>query len=146
MQPKLKTTSPKGKAAVMCSPESFHILVTDINHHVRNFLQRELEKEGYAVCSMKTGILAYDYIFNATPLDLFILDPEVFHPFDQTLIGTIFHRHSRLQIIIHTYADSIYELKVNDNIHLVEKSGQSIGILKRTIHTCFERFQEKKRS
>ena len=56
----------------MCSSERFHIVITDINHHVRNFLQRELEKEGYAVYSMKTGASAYDYIFTSGPLDLMI--------------------------------------------------------------------------
>lgn len=124
----------------MCSPESFHIVVTDINHHVRNFLQRELTKEGYAVCSMKTGAMAYEYISNSDPLDLIILDPEVFHPFDQTLIGEIVHRRPLLQLIIHTYADSIDEIKTGNNVHLVEKSGQSIGLLKATIRTCFKIF------
>ncbi len=128
----------------MCSPESFHIVVTDINHHVRNFLQRELTKEGYAVCSMKTGAMAYDHIFNAAPLDLIILDPEVFHPFDQTLIDEISHQRSSLQLIIHTYADSIDGIKAGNNVHLVEKSGQSIGLLKAKIRTCFKIFLEKK--
>ena len=129
----------------MCTPESFHIVVTDINHHVRNFLQRELEKEGYTVSSVKTGIIACERVSCAVPLDLIILDPEVFHCFDQTLIDGIIHQHSSLQIIIHTYADSIVDIQPGDNIHLVEKNGQSIGSLKTIIRTCFELFQEKER-
>jgi DNA-binding NtrC family response regulator len=125
----------------MGSPELFHIMVTDINHHVRNFLQRELEKEGYTVCNIKTGVMAYEYIFSSAPLALIILDPEIFHPFDQTLIGKIVHRRSALQIIIHAYADSIDGMKADNNIWLVEKSGQSIGSLKAIISNCFELFQ-----
>ena len=128
----------------MCSPESFHIVVTDINHHIRNFLQRELEKEGYTVCSVKNGVMVCEHLFSSVPLDLIILDPELFHPFDQTLIGKIVHRRSSLQIIIHTYLDSIDGIKAGNNIYLVEKSGQSIGLLKTIIRKCFECFQEKK--
>ncbi len=40
--------------------DSLHIVVTDINQHVRNFLQRELEKEGYTVHSVKTGSIAWN--------------------------------------------------------------------------------------
>lgn len=130
----------------MRTTESFHILVTDINHHIRNFLQRELEKEGYTVCSVKTGIMACERISSADPLDLIILDPEVFHCFDQTLIESIIHQHSSLQIIIHTYADSIVEIQPGNTIHLVEKNGQSIGSVKAIIRTCFELFQGKERS
>jgi len=128
----------------MVSPESFHIVVTDINHHVRSFLQRELEKEGYNVCSIKTGLMACEHIFSSTPSDLIILDPEVFHPFDQTLIGGIVHRRYTLKIIIHTYKDSIDGIKVGNNIYLVEKSGQSIGTLKAIIRKCYEAFQREK--
>jgi DNA-binding NtrC family response regulator len=129
----------------MRTPDSFHIVVTDINHHVRNFLQRELEKEGYTVSSVKTGIMACERVSCAEPLDFIILDPEVFHCFDQTLIDSMIHQHSLLQIIVHTYADSIVNLQPGNNIHLVEKNGQSIGSLKTIIRTCFELFQEKER-
>lgn len=122
--------------------ESFHIMVTDINHHVRNFLQRELEKEGYVVCSVKTGIMANERIFSSDQLDLIILDPELFHSFDQTLVDEIVSQRSSLQIIIHTYADSLGEIQPGKNIHLVEKDGQSIGSLKMIIRSCFKLFQE----
>ncbi len=129
----------------MVTHASFHIVVTDINHHIRNFLQRELEKEGYTVSGVKTGIMACERVSRADPLDLIILDPEVFHCFDQTLIDSMIHQHSSLQIIIHTYADSIVDIQPGKTIHLVEKSGQSIRSLKTIIRTCFELFQEKER-
>lgn len=125
----------------MHRPESFHIVVTDINHHVRSFLQRELEKEGYAVSGLKTGSLAYQRIFNSAPLDLIIVDPQVFNSFDQALIEKIFSWRPVLQLIIHTYTDSIGDIQGSRNIHFVEKSGQSIYPLKRIIGCCFEYFK-----
>ena len=91
----------------MQSRDTFHIVVTDINHNVRHFLQRELEKDGYTVASVKTGTMGYERIFSQLPLNLIILDPELFYDFDEVLIEKIVHQRSSLQIIIHTYADSI---------------------------------------
>lgn len=125
----------------MRTPASFHITVTDINQHVRNFLQRELEREGYTVCNVKTGMMAYERIFSSTPMDLIILDPELFHCFNQTLIEEIVRRHNSLQIVVHTYADAIGTIQAHKNIHLVEKDGQSIGVLKSIIRKCFALFQ-----
>lgn len=130
----------------MRSPESFHIVVTDINHHIRDFLQRELEKEGYGVCSIKTGALVYERIFNSETLDLIVLDPELLNYYDQTFIGEIIRRHAPLQVIIHTYADSIVKIKPGSNIHLVEKNGHSISSIKNIIRNCFQGYQQPHKS
>ena len=130
----------------MRSNDAFHIVVTDINHNVRDFLQRELEKEGYVVASVKTGHMAYERIFSAFPLELIILDPELFHDFDQIFIDKIIHRRPSLQIIVHTYADAIPFLQPGHSIHLVEKNGQSIGSIKSIIHHCSAHFHENRPS
>ena len=130
----------------MRSRDTFHIVVTDINHNVRDFLQRELEKEGYTVASVKTGIMVHERISSQLPLDLIILDPELFHGFDEVLSEKIVRRRPSLQIIMHTFADSIPTIQPGHNIHLVEKDGQSIGTIKSIIHTCFTRFQENSTS
>lgn len=129
----------------MSNSESFHILVTDINQHVRNFLQRELEKEGYTVHNVKTGSMVWERISGAAEVDLIILDPQLFASFDQNFIGRIICQNSSLQIIIHTYADSLGDITAGKNIHLVIKDGQSIGPLKSVIRACFELFQERKK-
>jgi DNA-binding response OmpR family regulator len=128
----------------MCSPESFHILVTDSNHHVCDLLQRELQKEGYAVCSSMSAIRAHDYLFSTAAIDLLILDPQLFHPYDQTLIGEILRYHAKIQIIFHTYKDVLAELKTGANIQRVEKNAESIGSLKIAVRGCFRRFSEKR--
>ncbi len=129
----------------MCTPATFHIVVTDVNQHVRNFLQRELEKEGYTVSSVKTGVMAYERIFSSEPLDLIIVDPELFHCFNQNLIEEIVRRHNSLQIVVHTYADVIGTIQAAENIHLVEKDGQSIGVLKSIIRRCFTFFAARQK-
>jgi DNA-binding response OmpR family regulator len=128
----------------MCSPESFHILVTDSNHHVCSLLQRELEKEGYAVCSCTSAIRAHDYLCGPAAIDLLILDPQLFHPYDQTLIGEILCYHSEIQIILHTYNDVLGGLKTGANIHRVEKNAESTGFLKIAVRSCFRRFSENR--
>lgn len=130
----------------MYTPESFHVVVTDINHHVRNFLQRELENEGYTVYSIKTGRLTDELLCSSAPLDVIILDPELFPCFDKTFVEDITRRHPYLHIIIHTYADSINGFLPGNNIHLVEKNGQSIRSLKAIISTCFNVSRRKKAS
>ena len=61
----------------MRPPQSFHIMVTDINHHVRDLLIRELEMDGYTVFSQGTNVLqpgddllqlAIDYVSANSPV------------------------------------------------------------------------------
>ncbi len=126
----------------MRSRDALHIVVTDINHNVRDFLQRELDKEGYTVASVKTGINAYERIFSLLPLDLIILDPQLFDSFDQLFINKIIRRRPLLQLIIHTYADSIPPVQPGDTIHIVEKDGQSIGSIKLIIRQFYQHLLE----
>lgn len=125
-------------AQAMRSRDGLHIVVTDINHHVRDFLQRELEKEGYSVVSAKTGSIAYERLCSSLPLDLIILDPEVFHCFDQPFIEAIVRRRPLLQIIIHTYIDSIANIQPSQSVHLVEKNGRSIDAIKALVRSSYE--------
>jgi CheY-like chemotaxis protein len=128
---------------MMLPPESFQIVVTDTNHHVRSFLHRELEKDRYAVTSIKTADQVNEYLLSANPLHLIILDPELFPVFDDTMFSTIARHRPTLQVIIHTFADSIGALQPGKTIHLVTKDGQSIGPIKAKIRNCFQQFQKQ---
>jgi DNA-binding NtrC family response regulator len=126
----------------MCLPESFHILVTDCNRHVCNLLQRELQKEGYAVCSPTSEVKAHDYLRSSAVIDLLILDPQLFHPCGQTLFNEILGYHPEIQIILHSYKDVLSSLKTGDTIHRIEKNAESIGALKIAVRNCFRLFSE----
>ena len=121
----------------MLLPESFHIVVTDCNHHVCDLLQRELEKEGYTVYSPRPAIKAYDYLLSSSRINLIILDPQLFHSLDPILMSTILSHHPEIQIILHTYKDILCELEAGDNIHRVEKNAESIRALMDIVHNCF---------
>jgi CheY-like chemotaxis protein len=129
----------------MCSPESFHILVTDSNHHVCNLLQRELQKEGYEVRSPTSEVKPHDYLRSTATIDLLILDPQLCHPCDQTLVSEILRYHPEIQIILHSYKDVLSGLKTGDTIHRIEKNAESIGSLKIAVRNCFRLFSEKRK-
>ena len=130
----------------MRATASFHIVITDINQHIRNFLQRELEREGYTVHSIKTARMVCEHISGGAEVDLVILDPAIFPSFTSPFVEEIISRNSALQIIVHTYADSVGDITASDRIHLVEKGGQSIRPLKSVIRDCFEQFRGNRSS
>lgn len=115
--------------------ESLHILVTDTNHHVRDFLKRELEKEGFTVACAGSGIEAYNLICAATSLDAVILDPELLSVNTRLPLKKLLEQKASIQILIHAYDDVSLGLKPGDNIHIVPKSASSIGSIKDTIKT-----------
>lgn len=121
----------------MLSLESFHIVVTDNNHHVCDLLQRELEKEGYSVYSPGSAAKAYEYLLSSARINLVILDPQLFHSYDPNLMSKILCHHPEIEIILHTYKDILCELKAGDTIHQVEKNAESIRALKDIVDNCF---------
>ncbi len=122
---------------IMRPPQSFHIMVTDINHHVRDLLIRELEKDGYTVFSVKTCAMVYEYLCRPAPLDLVILDPELFSTGDHDLFRKVLEQKSARTIILHTYKDIFNGQKSGGNIQLVEKCAESITYLKERVHACY---------
>ncbi len=113
-------------------------MVTDTNHHVRDLLKRELEKEGYAVFCVGNGLDAYHSLCRSKLVDLMILDPELFYPCGHSLFFDVLDNNPTLKIIVHAYPDFISGLKpgCNCNVHLVEKSATSIPLLKKIIRAC----------
>ncbi len=120
----------------MPTPPKFHIMVTDTNHHIRDLLKRELEKEGYSVFCVRSGIDAYRSICDSTMVDLVILDPEMLYPYGHSLFADVLENHPSLQIIIHSYHEFTSGLKTGSNIHIVEKNATSINPLKEKIRAC----------
>lgn len=114
---------------------SFHILVTDINLHVRNLLKRELEQDGHTIYMAKNKKEAQGYIYGDNQLDIIILDPELPNCYGQPLIDQIQDRVPPVKIIIHTFAEFFNEMNVDENVHFVEKSAVSIAPLKKIIQS-----------
>jgi DNA-binding response OmpR family regulator len=111
-------------------------MVTDVNHNVRDLLKRELEKDGYSVFCVKSGIDAYHSICASKMVDLVILDPELLFPYGHSLFADVVDNNPSLQIIIHTYHEFTNGLKTGTNVHIVEKNATSINSLKEKIRAC----------
>ena len=112
---------------------SLHIMVTDINHHVRDLLKRELEKEGHAVVTVGNSIEAFHRICDSTAVDLLILDPELLYPYGHSLFACLTDNNPKLKIIVHAYSEFTSGFCSSGNVHFVEKSADSINTLRATI-------------
>ncbi len=114
-----------------CPP--LHIMVTDTNHHVRDLLKRELEKEGHAVVTVGNSIEAFHRICDSTAVDLLILDPELLYPYGHGLFACLTDNNPNLKIIVHAYSEFTSAFCSGGNVHFVEKSADSINALRATI-------------
>ncbi len=116
-------------------PKTFSILITDVNPHVRNFLKREFQNEGYTVYLAKNGAEAEKLIFSQRPLDLMIFDPEIPEPTGQSVLRNALDRIPPIEIIIHTYPE-FYHSKDIAKLHFVEKNETSIHLLLEKVSQC----------
>jgi len=110
-----------------------HILVTDKNHHVRDLLVRELDRDGHVIYNVGSGTSAYSHILSGVQLDLVILDPEIFGSEQLDLFHRIVHGLPATTIILHTFSDLIHIPKNMRDILFIAKNTDSIQTIKKTI-------------
>lgn len=108
------------------------VLISDINHHVRNFLRRELEKEGLRVICAGDGAEVLHLLQQESAITTIVLDSQLL-AIDGQLLVKITDSYPLLQIILHTYADQHESFPPSSRLHLVEKRGSSINALKKLI-------------
>ncbi|MBF0379138.1 MAG: response regulator [Desulfamplus sp.] len=106
-----------------------HILITDLNHHVRNLLQRELAKAGHIIYTAGNKKEADEAISGKKPLDLIILDPELFEIFGESFFRALNDKMAKTKIIIHAFSDATPDISKEANIRFVEKNEKSIHSL-----------------
>lgn len=110
-----------------------HILVTDLNHHVRNLLQRELTKEGHIIYTASSRKEANEALSGSQSLDLIILDPEVSERFGESLFARFRELLPDITIIFHTFSEFLPDIDKEESILFVEKNEKSIYFLKKII-------------
>ena len=109
----------------------FNLLIVDRNPHIRNFLKREFQSEGYTVQLAKNSGELVDLIYGSEPIDLVIIDP-VFPDVSQlNLFKSLEDRVPPLPLVIHSdlndYLESTSQIS---NAAFVPKRGSSSETLK----------------
>ena len=111
-----------------------HILIADRNPHVRKFLKRELEAEGYRIRLAESGVEVLKWAFHPDPLDLIILDPDLPDTVAGQLMDKLKDRIPPLKVVIHAFLSDY--AAPHDTLSadaFIEKGGNSIESLKKAI-------------
>jgi len=120
--------------------KEFTILVADRNPHVRKFLARELSLEGFKVLLAENAnkiVRRTDY---TEPIDLIIIDPDLFDGDQDTLIKELQNRAPMLPVVIHSFQfnDEPYPAEDGHTI-FIEKREDSIEHLKKIANDIFHK-------
>ena len=111
-----------------------HIVIADRNPHVRKFLKRELEAEGYRIRLAESGVEVLKWAFHPDPLDLVILDPDLPDTVAGQLMDKLKDRIPPLKVVIHAFLSDY--AAPHDTLSadaFIEKGGNSIESLKKAI-------------
>ena len=113
---------------------AFHLLITDRNPHVREFLKRELAAAGFNVRLARSGREILDRIYQRDPVDLLVLDPDLPDPDKSSILKKLKNRIPPLPVVIHSFATELPTCrKYLQASAFVEKSGSSVENLKQVI-------------
>lgn len=125
-------------------PAGFTILIADRNRHVRNFLRRELLKEGYRVEVATDGRDILRKMNVDGPPDLLILDLEIPYVGGLTILKRLRHRYAHLPVIIHTFpSEDANDPVVQSAAAFVEKIGNT-DRLKRIIQRVLREYYPRR--
>ncbi|MGA8241123.1 MAG: response regulator [Desulfobacterales bacterium] len=111
-----------------------NILIADRNPHVRRFLKRELEAEGYRIRLAESGVEVLKWAFHPDLLDLIILDPDLPDTVAGQLMDKLKDRIPPIKVVIHAFLSDYAAPhdKLSADAY-IEKGGNSIESLKKVI-------------
>ena len=125
--------------------KEFNLLIVDRNPHIRNFLKREFQSEGYNIQLAKSGRELMDLIYSSAPIDLVIIDPDIPDVSQPKLIKSLEDRVPTLPFVIHS--DLFVYLESTSHISkamFVPKRGSSSEILKYVVWNLLKESYPKK--
>lgn len=118
---------------------SSQILIVDRNPNVRDFLKRELTREGFSVLLAGTGKELLGLLSRCDSIDLLILDPDIPDIETHVVIEAIRERLPDLPIIVHGFISDAGEFgSLPGRIIPIEKQGNSVDQLKDSIARLFK--------
>ncbi len=80
----------------------YNLLIADRNPHIRNFLKREMQAEGYNVQLAKNGREVLNLIYSPAPIDLLIIDLDLPGASELNLLKCLEDRIPELPFVIHS--------------------------------------------
>ena len=114
------------------------ILFCDQNKHVRQFIRRELESDGYEVITAGKSSEILEIIKSNEPPHILVVDPDVFLFENKDILSEIKNHAPKIRIIIYTLlADLLSNPILRDAKAFVEKAGDP-EMLKQTIKDVLE--------
>jgi DNA-binding NtrC family response regulator len=123
----------------------FNLLIVDRNPHIRNFLKREFQSEGYNVQLAKNNRELEALIHGSAPIDLVIIDPDIPDVNQLNLFKSLENRVPPLPLVIHSdlndYLDSTSHIS---KAAFVPKQGSSSETLKDVVWSLLKRSCLKK--
>ena len=121
--------------------KEFTILVADRNPHVRKFLARELSLEGFKVLLAGNTNKIVRETYHTEPIDLIIVDPDLFDVDQDTLIKQLQNRAPLLPVVIHSFQSGDGPSSAGDGQAIfIEKREDSIEHLKKIANDLFQKY------
>jgi CheY-like chemotaxis protein len=109
------------------------ILIADRNPRVRDFLRRELSKEGYRVELAESPAELLGGAAHSDPPDLLIVDPDFPGSDAPALVQGLKRRFPQTVVVVHTHdvlAGSLAAVVAAGGSRVIEKRGSSVEALK----------------
>ena len=120
------------------------ILVADRNPRIRNFVERELEADGYRVYTAESVSQLMRWIAPGHMPDLLILDPDLPGGGAEDFIWPLLARHPGLPVVFHCLSSDIpMPMPQMACTVIVEKSANSIDLLRRQIDLLLKTAQQE---
>jgi DNA-binding NtrC family response regulator len=125
--------------------KEFNLLIVDRNPHIRNFLKREFQSEGYTVQLAKNSREFVNIIYGSTPIDLVIIDPDFPDASQLNLFKSIEDRVPALPLVIHSDLNNYLESTSHaSKAAFVPKQGSSSESLKEVVWSLLKASNPKK--
>ena len=125
--------------------KEFNLLIVDRNPHIRNFLKRELQFEGYNVQLAKNGKEFMGLIYSSAPVDLVIIDPDIPDVSRSKLLKSLEDRIPKLPFVIHSdLFDYLESTSYISKAVFVPKRGSSSETLKGVVWNLLKESYPKK--
>jgi DNA-binding NtrC family response regulator len=116
--------------------KKYKILIADRNPHVREFLKREMEAEGYDVRLAKNGREVLTWAYHKEQIDLLILDLNLPDENELCIPEKLQDRIPALPVVVHGFFSDYSDhpdIFNKTSLFFVEKKGNSVERLKQLV-------------